>query len=290
MLKHFRPRIRTRHPSHSILRNKDVFPLYSFKSVIRLGSTTEMQDTVDKGGNRIQLNTVQAVKNSSNKGLMKQCFEKEKVKTAKWWIAAKVNDGYRFQEGTIGDSITTLEDLTFPIISKSLFGSRGKGNIKHDSKESLEKWLEGKNLKNYIFEKFYNFSREYRLHITEEGCFYTCRKMLKSDTPDKDRWYRNDDHCVWIMENNELFDKPICWDEIIKNSVLALKGVGLDFGAVDVKVQSATNKKGEIREEVDFIIIEINSAPSFGEETAKKYKEMLPILLLKKFNKITKNG
>lgn len=285
---HFRPRIKSRHPSHSILRKKDNFPLFPFKSVIRLGSSTEMDDTIEKGGKRIEINTVKAIKNSSNKLKMKTCFINEEVKTADWWVLTN-RQNLEFTNAKGGNAVK-INDLPFPIISKHIFGSRGRGNIKHDNVESLQEWLNGKTLGNYIFEKFYNYNREYRLHVTEDGCFYTCRKMLKTDTPDNKRWYRNDDNCVWIMQSNDAFDKPSNWGKIEKECVKALKAVGLDFGAVDLRIQSSTNKKGEVRNNPEFIIVEINSAPSFGEVTAQKYIEELPKLLQKKYNNDNSNN
>lgn len=276
----FRPRIRSRHPSHSILRavNKTL-PLMPFKSVIRFGSTTELEDTADRGGNRIELNTTGAIKNSSNKLLMKQCFTRNEVTTAQWF---RYVNGEFVDQAT--DDVVGIGDLPYPIISKNVFGSRGRGNVKHDDEESLLAWLGGKQTTKYIFERFSNFSREYRLHVSPDGCFYTCRKMLKRDTPDDAKWYRNDDHCVWIMQENDAFDRPVNWDIIVEQSVNALNAVGLDFGAVDLRIQSATNKRGQRRENPDFIVVEINSAPSFGEITTQKYIEELPKLLTKKYN------
>ena len=284
----FRPRIRSRHPSHRVIRpNTNNLPLLPFKSIIRLGSTTHMSDTITNNGNRIELNTVNAIKNSANKLLMKQSFSENNVKTANWWKF----DGelfYKFNTHEVDESqedelIANFEDLPYPIISKHIYGSRGSGNIKHNNPESLKTWMENRNLDNYIFEKYYSYLREYRLHVDSDGCFYTCRKMLKRDTPENSKWYRNNDHCVWIMEDNELFDKPTNWNDIVNESVKALNSVGLDFGAVDVKIQSATNKEGKIRDYPEFIIIEINSAPSFGKVTAEKYIEQLPKLLNKKY-------
>lgn len=295
MLKYFRPRIRSRHPSHNILRDKLSFPLFPFKSVIRLGSFTELEN-IGKGEERVEINTVDAIKNSADKLRMKECFSEGKVKTADWFkIGLLAPDSFHEPElaifgGKIGEYIDpenlSIEDdvITYPLIAKHRLGSKGRGNYKLNSLEELTAWLDKRldRLDEYIFEKFYNYVREYRLHVTEDGYFYACRKMLKSDTPDKDKWYRNDDHCVWIMETNELFDKPSSWDEIVKHSVEALKATGLDFGAVDVKVQSATNNKGKKRKEQEFIIIEINSAPGFAPVTEQKYLEMLPQLLIKK--------
>lgn len=275
----FRPQIRSRHPSHKILRTE--LPLLPFRSVVRLGSTTVLNDTVENGGNRIEINKVQAIKNSANKLLMKKKFTEAGVKTADWFTKLEGVQGFI----NIHNDALAYEDLPYPIVSKHIYGSRGTGNTLILNKESLDKWLVGKTLSNYIFEKFYSYSREYRLHITKEGCFYTCRKMLKQDTPENDRWRRHDDNSVWILESNPDFDKPVNWSSIVEHSVKALNAVGLDIGAVDVKVQSKLDNKGNIRKNPDFIIIEINSAPSFGELTAEKYIiEINKLLIMKKRN------
>lgn len=274
--KNFRPRIRSRHPSHTPLREK-VLPLFPFRSVIRFGSSTEMTSAVSNGGDRIEINTTAAISNSSNKLLMKQCFKEHDVKTAIWVKGDK-------------DTIKNLSDyfddgiIKFPIIAKHIYGSKGKGNYKIEDYDALKKFINKRSLdiNHFIFEKFYNYSREYRLHVTGDGCFYTCRKMLKSETPSNRRWYRNDDNSVWILEENDSFDKPVNWDIVIDESVKALNSVGLDIGAVDLRIQSATTKKGKKRDNPDFIVVEINSAPSFGKLTLKKYIEELPKVLLKK--------
>ena len=110
----FRPMIFSRHPSHSILRaqHKKIATL-PYRSVIRFGSSTEREDTVAKGGNRIEINTVASIKISANKLLMKQKFEEAGVKTAPWKKHCPI-------EGLTG--------LEFPIVAKAHFGSKGKGN------------------------------------------------------------------------------------------------------------------------------------------------------------------
>lgn len=277
----FKIQIRSRHQTHNILREKDVLPKLPFKSVIRFGSSTEFND------GRIELNTVQAIKNSANKLLMKQCFTDNNVKTADWWcINQNQNIGKQFTFCNFdnNDRDCSIEELPYPIISKHKFGSRGTGNKKHDTVESLQQWMQNKNLDNYIFEKFYNYVREYRLHITKDGCFYSCRKMLKENTPADKKWFRNDQHCIWALENNANFDKPVNWEEIVQEGIKALNAVGLDFGAIDLRIQSSKDKKGNVRKNPEFVIIEINSAPSFGEITKQKYIEVLPKLLTDKYN------
>lgn len=261
----FAPRIRSRHPSHSVLR--DGLERMPFRSVIRFGSTTEL---IDAG---VEINTTEAIKNSASKLRMKRCFTEAGVKTADW----------------IECTCKTLDQLRawsndrYPIVAKSLFGSRGMGNTLINNYEEFIQWMNGKTLSNYILEKYYSYSREYRLHVTSDGCFYTCRKMIKEDTPKDKRWFRNDSNSVWIVEENEQFDKPANWDKIVQECVKAMTSCGLDFGACDVRVQSATDpKSGEKRKNPEFIIVEINSAPSFGTKTAQKYLEVLPALLKKK--------
>lgn len=259
----YRIMIRSRHPSHSPLRR--VLPRMAKPAVVRLGSTTEMGT-----GTYIQVNTVEAIKNSASKLRMKNCFQKADVKTAKWATS-----------NSLKDLLVKAKELTggwkTQLVCKSFFGSRGVGNFLISSKAALTRWAEGKTLSGYIYERFYDYSREYRLHVTEDGCFYTCRKMLKSDVPDDKRWYRNDSNCTWILETNPMFSKPSNWKEVTDECVKALKAVGLDVGACDVKMAS--------KDPTQFIILEINSAPSLGEITLVKYTEQIPLIIAKKMKK-----
>lgn len=270
----FRPVICSRHPSHSILRAKNqTLPLLPFRSVIRLGSTTESDG-------RLEINTVEAVKNSASKLLMKQKFTEAGVKTANWWHLVNA-DGIVAYPTNKNTGYVELENLSFPLVAKSYFGSRGIGNTKFNTKEELEAWLVGKNLNNYIFEEFVKMTREYRLHITKFGCFYTCRKLVRSDAPE-DTWQKHDDVCNWVLEENPSFKKPKNWDDIIADCVKAKDALGLDICAFDVGVQGA--KDGIERENPEWIIFESCSAPSFGDITGKKYIEILPKLLIDKYN------
>lgn len=264
--KGFYPLILSRHPSHSVFRrNIELKKACNRRSVVRFGSTTEVDDSIAKGGSRVEINTVEAIKNSANKLRMKTCFSNNAVKTADWWKTT--------------DLPADLTTLPFPLIGKNVFGSRGMGNTFIENVEELQAWLKGKINANYIIEKYYNYVREYRLHVSKNGCFYTCRKMLKRDAPEDNKFQRHDDNCVWIVEENPLFDKPVNWENVVEESVKALKAVGLDFGAIDLRIQSAKTAKGKVRETPDFIIVEINSAPSMGEITERKYLEELPKLI-----------
>lgn len=259
----FRPMILTKNKTTKDLRVK--LPLMPFRSVVRLGSTTVLND----GRTRVELNSPQVARISGNKLRMKEAFSKAGIRQAIW------------AKGTDKVAISKLE---FPVIAKSLHGSKGKGNTLLKDKKELDAFMAKKDLNNYIFEKYYTYSKEYRIHVTKHGYFYACRKMLKNGTPEDKKFQRHDDNCVWILETNKDFDKPINWDSIVKDCVSALKEIGADILAFDVKTQTSKDSKGITRKNPEYIIIESNSAPSFGDITTQKYLEVIPQLLKEKFN------
>lgn len=276
----FRPLILSRHPSHDCLRAKNkTISLLPYKSVIRFGSTTEVEDTIANGGNRIEINNVQSIKNSANKLLMKNCFQEGNVKTAEWIHYTNL------------ETLREWSSEKFPIVAKAHYGSKGKGNSLIKTAEELDTWIKNHSPSNYIYEKFMNYGHEFRLHVTKEGCFYACRKALKADVPEDQKWRRHDDICVWFLEENDQFFKPNSWDKIVSDCICALSLIGADILSFDVRVQSPTNKNGEVRKEQDYILLECNSASSMDNGTgelsicAKKYiDEIRKLIILKSKN------
>lgn len=264
----FTVKIRSRHHTHTAIRGKI---LSTFRTIVRFGSSTtvkEVYPNLKVGTKVVEINPVEGVKTSASKLLMKRKFAEAGIKTAEW-IEAK----------TIKEILDFANKVEYPIVSKSHYGSRGEGNNLHHNQDELSQWLKGKDLGRYIFEKYYSYVREYRLHTWKGGCFYTCRKMLKENTPKDKRWFRNDSNSVWIKEENPSFNKPTNWDTIVAECVKALDAVGLDVSAFDVKVQSEKTEDGKKRKVPEFIIIESNSAPSFGDVTIQKYLENLPMII-----------
>lgn len=280
----FRPTILSRHPSHNCLRlkHKHIQPL-PYRSVIRFGSTTEVEDTVAKGGKRIEVNSIQAIKNSASKLLMKEKFTSAEVKTAKWFRATSLDN-------LITQARTLTNNWESKLVAKAFYGSKGRGNTLISSEAELRTWfaLPNSALSTHLFELFMNFGHEFRLHVTEEGCFYACRKALKQDVPEDQKWRRHDDICVWFLEENESFFKPNSWSDIEADCIKALKAVGADLLSFDVRVQSPTDGKGNRREYQDFILLECNSASSMDNGTgelsicAKKYIEEIPKIIMRK--------
>ncbi len=267
----FRPVINSRHPSHSRLRRE--LPLLPFRSTIRLGSTTPCLP------GRVECNTVQAVRNSASKLLMKQCFTRAGVKTAPWWTYSNIG----FIRNGTERIVTTNNNLPYPIISKSLYGSRGVGNIKHDTQAQLESWIRGKDLSGFIFESYVgNMSREYRVHISGNECFYACRKLLRNDAPENS-WQKHADICTFIVEENPSFKKPNNWNAIIEDCVRAKHALGLDIDAFDLMIQGSID--GVERTNPEWIIVESCSAPSLQSVGIQKYLTQIPIVLKQKYER-----
>jgi len=253
----------SRHPTHNVFR-KNAKLKFPRKTLIRLGSTTVPTTKFD-----IEINTVESIQKSSNKLLMKEAFDKHGVATADWFT---MEGDHFYTRGDVGNKAVRLEDLPYPIIMKNIFGSRGEGNTKCDTPEQLAACIrKAKTLKNYIFEKFYNFAKEYRLHVSILGVFLVWRKLRRSDTPEAERWYFNNSNCNWVSPSHELFDCPINMVEVQREAVKALNAVGLTVGGVDLRIQSKGNSP-------KFIVVEINSACSQAEMTAESY--------INEFNKI----
>lgn len=243
--------IRSRHPSHKVFRN--ILTSY-YPTLIRLGSTTETSKEYKK-----IINSIEAINISSNKLEMKRRFDKSDVSTPNWCTIDNLN----------------VDTIQYPVIAKHIFGSRGTGNYKLDTKEELSYFLMKRksSLNNFIFEEYKNYAKEYRVHVSTNGVFLMWRKLRKNDTPTDQKWFFNNSNCSWIGENNELFDCPVNIDVIKAECRKALNATGLDIGACDVRVQSNTTSKGTARKSPAFSIIEINSAPSMAEVTASKYIE-----------------
>jgi len=262
MLKYLR--VRSRHPSHDILRKPTfIYPerkgiLLPVFACIRLGSTSKINPKF------LEINTINAIKTSSNKLLMKNAFKKNNINSPKFWETK--------------EDLLNENEIPYPLVAKKIYGSRGYGITKIKNPPELNEFLENEYNDSYYFEKYYKYLREYRIHVTELGAFYTCRKMLKTNTPENLKFVRNNNNCVWFLESNPKFNKPINWDIIEKQCVNALKAVGLDIGACDVRVAAYPDEDGYHY----FKIIEINSAPSFGENTAKEYLKIIPLIIKNK--------
>lgn len=239
------------------------------KVVLRFGSITPTDRIFKNSNNVMEINSVEGCKNSSDKRIMKELFINNEVLTAQPAIILNKYEDIKEVEEAIIDIFDNGVDILYPLIAKKYNSSKGNNIFYIENDKDLENFLLGheKDFADYIIEKYYSYNREYRLHVTNEGCFYTCRKMLKKNA--EVRWHRHENNCVWVVEDNPLFDKPSNWESIVDTCIKAKNAVGLDICAVDVKVQSSKYK------EPKFIILETNSAPALGDIGIEKYRNLL---------------
>lgn len=244
-------KIRSKNETANPLRRQ--IPTNGKNVILRLGSGTPTEEITTLPVD-LELNKAEACILSNNKIKMKLAFNEADVRTAEWSV--------------LNSDLTNDENVHkwtyFPAIIKHIHSCRGEGIFYIQDNVELFDFIQdhSNELRNYIIEKYYKYSKEYRLHVNKNGCFYACRKMLKNDA--EERWHRHDNNSVWILPENELFSMPQNWDEIVSECVKAMTSIGLDICAVDVKVQTKS-------ENPQFIILETNSGPSLGNIGVQKY-------------------
>lgn len=252
--------VRSRNLSCAPLREIEV----PYRVIYRMGSETPtvkiFKKGIPKGAKLLEINSPEACHVSGDKILMKKRFVKGRIRTAKWFT---INPGDHNDE-----RITHYLNKWDKIIAKHKHSSKGKGIYLIESFEDFSKFKESikdlrQKIEDFIFERYYSYTREYRIHVTKEGCFYASRKVLINEA--KDRWHRHADNSVFLSEDNPKFNKPDNWFEIVDACVKALKSLNLDLAAFDVKVA----KDGK------YIILESNSAPALGELGIQRYTEIL---------------
>jgi glutathione synthase/RimK-type ligase-like ATP-grasp enzyme len=273
--KGFSTQIRTKNFTSAPLRGEiGRFPV---RSIVRLGSRTPNSKAFPKalsGAKIIEINTVQSVENSRSKLLMKACFKAADVPQSRWFTYAQVANGSSFHEQGANMDVVTIENLPYPMLAKRICGFKGHGMAKLDDVAQMREWLRNNSVVGYYFEQFMNYAREYRLHCTQDKCFMVWRKLRKADADN--RWFFNSSNCNWVGENHNLFDRPSNFDAIVVDCIKAIKAVGLEVGSFDVRIQSSTQRNPA------YILVEVNSAPSLGEQGVEIYKEVIKDLITKK--------
>lgn len=219
--------------------NKSCAPLRNIpirnKILLRLGSTTPLISKYKY----LELNTIEGVKISANKILMKKAFDNAKVKHSEW-----INSSSK-------DIIRDFLSKHKIIIAKHKHSSQGKNIYYIDNKDLLEKLFSEVDISNFIFEKYYFFPNEYRVHIDKTyGLFYACKKVLKEEA--EVQWHKHADNSIFVLvrENSKI---PECWQLIIEQCISALKEMNLHIACFDILCSNN-----------DFIIVESNTAPSLG--------------------------
>jgi carbamoylphosphate synthase large subunit len=114
-----------------------------------------------------------------------------------------------------------------------------------------------------LYVKYIRKEKEYRLHVFKEKVIDLVEKRRRSnfgENPVYNKYIRSYEQ-GWIMAR----DGVSVSDETKAEAIKAVKALGLDFGAVDVVI----NSKGKP------VVLEVNTAPGIMGTTLTRYKEAI---------------
>jgi glutathione synthase/RimK-type ligase-like ATP-grasp enzyme len=113
-----------------------------------------------------------------------------------------------------------------------------------------------------LYVKYIPKKEEYRLHVFRDKVFFTQRKARKVDVPDdKVNWQIRNHGNGFIYANANVEPTP----EMEEAAIIAVKTLGLDFGAVDLIYNQKANK---------YYVLEVNCAPGLSGTTLAKYVDV----------------
>lgn len=115
-----------------------------------------------------------------------------------------------------------------------------------------------------LYTKYVPKAEEYRIHVFQDDAFFIQRKARKKEVPDdKVNWQVRNHANGFVFAHNEGIDVGEGAKQL---AVLAVKALGLDFGAVDLIYNKKQGK---------YYVLEVNTACGLQGETLNRYVEKL---------------
>ena len=239
------------------------------------------------------INEVEAINSSANK-----------LKTYRKWKGTDVPYNICFPatqfivKATTPDGADELDlemlerNLPYPFVAKRILGEKKKGFYKINNDNDLIEFCRTERISNYLFEEYFEFTREYRIHVSpwlksksmvygfpsngktkvicnKDGVIVMVKKKMKNNSEETILNRSSNDNVVFST-NYQSEDWMV---EARKLAVKAIELLGLDFGAIDVGYNSST---GEYR------FFESNSNPGMDSMTAICYQQALKEIILAK--------
>jgi glutathione synthase/RimK-type ligase-like ATP-grasp enzyme len=190
------------------------------------------------------LNAPSNVAVASNKHWAFQWFKAQHIEHPEW--TTNIEEAKRW-----------IEEGYKVVIRSTVTGHGGQGIIIAEEVEQL--------IHAPLYTKYFNGKREFRVHVFQNQVIDFSEKKRSREEVDGDALVRNHGNgWVFCREGIEL---PESVAEESKKSVQAL---GLDFGAVDVRLKERTN---EVK------VLEVNTAPGLEGTTIIRYIEAIKTLL-----------
>lgn len=110
-----------------------------------------------------------------------------------------------------------------------------------------------------LYTEYIPKKEEYRVHVFNGEVIHVSRKARRKDVPDENVNWKIRNHNNGFIFQHENFELP---DECNVQALLAVKDLGLDFGAVDIIWNDKQQKA---------YVLEVNTAPGIEGKTLDAY-------------------
>lgn len=158
-----------------------------------------------------------------------------------------------------------LGDGHVVVARTKLNGHSGEGIEIYDPKE-LKLSDDGVNFEGFnfhapLYTKYIPKKHEYRIHVFHDDAFFVQRKARKKELPNEEVNWKVRNHANGFIYAHQDVEVSAKAKEI---AVLAVKTLGLDFGAVDMIYNEKQDK---------YYVLEVNTACGLEGETLNRYVE-----------------
>lgn len=151
-----------------------------------------------------------------------------------------------YRESVIENMERIIKELKFPIIAKAIFSQQNRDIYILKTKNDFTKLIKETN-KEFIFQKFINIEKEYRLLIFGDKVGVLEQKFKRNYEKIKVEYQDLSGPSVFL-------DIHCATQDVIKVAVRSVKILDLDISGVDLAFEKDTKK---------FYIIEVNKGPGF---------------------------
>lgn len=276
--------------------------------VFRYPVDVSFGSTKPSESHRLRINGPDGIRKSANKVLTKNTIKDHCP------VIMQYDHASKYINSSSIDLALLEEQIGFPLVAKLKYGMGGNGMYYINNEQELIDFANNipeSNIKSYFFEKFFDFTTEYRIHVAPllKGIRipYVYEYALKNS---EGEWIiaRNSPP---IRENGEIlgiqkkvsagftgnrnrgqgvtfssnFNRPTEWPAMVEASIKACELMGLDFCCTDIMYNRHTR---------EFVISETNTNPGMDNiidnpcrnVTAQHYQQMFPHLITRKYLKL----
>lgn len=164
--------------------------------------------------------------------------------------------------------------IDYPIIQRNIKHHGGRDVTVINSASELEESLYHSDYDIY-FSEFYPKSKEFRVHVASGKAIIVAEKLVPEEMEDEVVWNLNDNGVCHDF-NTYRWSEYRQIEEVITTASLAVRSLGLDYGAVDVVAYP--------KEREEYLppcaVLEVNTAPRLEEYGISRYAQYFKWLFM----------